>query len=233
VGMLSCGEPCQHGAHGGHSLSESSPGHGLGYELRWTAADGSVVVYHAEVRCFVALDLPTPVCNYLAGLASRFEKKGKVKWVPPDQLHLTLVFAGDVDEATVDALREVVRTAPLPKLSLSLQGLGHFPERGEPRVVWAALGGDIEPLTTLQAQLAQQAERLGIAHEKRGFVPHVTLGRVRSPFGALALIDQLKSVGQTLEKKPFAPTGLVLYQSELRPSGPIHTALLRQASPPQ
>jgi RNA 2',3'-cyclic 3'-phosphodiesterase len=183
------------------------------------------------VRCFVALDLPTPVCNYLAGLAARFEKKGKVKWVPPDQLHLTLVFAGDVDEPTVDALREVVRTIAVPKLSLSLQGLGHFPECGEPRVVWVALGGDLEPLTTLQAQLAQQAEQLGVPREKRGFVPHVTLGRVRSPFGALALIDQLKSVGRTLEQKPFAPTGLVLYRSELRPSGPIHTALVRQPSP--
>jgi 2'-5' RNA ligase len=191
-----------------------------------------VLVYHAEVRCFVALDLPTPVCNYLAGLAARFEKKGKVKWVPPDQLHLTLVFAGDVDEPTVDALREAVRTIAVPKLSLSLQGLGHFPERGEPRVVWVALGGDLEALTALQAELAGQAERLGVPREKRGFVPHVTLGRVRSAFGAFALIDQLKAVGQTLEQKPFAPTALVLYQSELRPGGPIHTALVRQPSPP-
>ena len=189
------------------------------------------MVYHARVRCFVALDLPAPVCTDLAGLAGQFQKKGDVKWVPADQLHVTLVFAGDVGDATVDALREVVRTIAVPPLSLSLQGLGHFPPRGEPRVVWAALGGDIEALNTLQAQLAQQAERLGLPREKRGFVPHVTLGRVRSAFGALALIDQLKSVGQTLEKKPFHPTGLVLYRSELRPSGPIHTPLLRHPSP--
>jgi len=198
---------------------------------RCTAADVPVLVYHGAVRCFVALDLPTPVCNYLAGLAVRFEKKGNVKWVPPEQLHLTLVFAADAPEATVDALREVVRTIAVPPLSLSLQGLGHFPPRGEPRVVWAALGGDLEALTMLQAQLAQQAEQLGVSREKRGFVPHVTLGRVRSAFGALALIDQLKSVGQTLEQKPFQPTGLVLYRSELRPGGPIHTALLRRPSP--
>ena len=199
--------------------------------LRWTAADGPVLVYHARVRCFVALDLPTPVCNYLAGLAVRFEKKGNVKWVPPDLLHLTLVFAGDAPEATVDALREVVGAIALPQLSLSLQGLGHFPPRGEPRVVWAALGGDIEALTAMQTQLAERAERHGVPREKRGFVPHVTLGRVRSAFGALALIDQLKAVGATLEQKPFAPTGLVLYKSELRPSGPIHTPLLRRPSP--
>jgi 2'-5' RNA ligase len=191
----------------------------------------SFLVYHARVRCFVALDLPSPVCNYLAGLAGQFQKKGDVKWVPADQLHVTLVFAGDVGDATVDALREVVRTIAVPPLSLSLQGLGHFPPRGEPRVVWAALGGDVAALTALQAELAEHAERLEIPREKRGFVPHVTLGRVRSAFGALALIDQLKTVGASLEQKPFAPTGLVLYRSELRPGGPIHTPLLRRPSP--
>ncbi len=180
------------------------------------------------MRCFVALDLPSPVCNYLAGLAGQFKKKGDVNWVPQDQLHVTLAFAGDVPAETVDALREVVRTIDVPPLSLSLQGLGHFPPHGEPRVVWAALGGDVEALTRLQAELAAHAERLDVPREKRGFVPHVTLGRVRSPFGALALIDQLKTVGQTLNQKPFAPTGLVLYQSELRPGGPIHTPLLRR-----
>ena len=53
------------------------------------------VFYHAAVRCFVALDLPRPVCNYLAGLARQFGSKGNVKWVPATQLHLTLVFAGE------------------------------------------------------------------------------------------------------------------------------------------
>ena len=66
------------------------------------------------------------------------------------------------------------------------------------------------------------------APKSDGLVPHVTLGRVRSSFGSYALVDQLKTVGTTLRDKPFAPTGLVLYRSELRPGGPIYTPLLRR-----
>jgi 2'-5' RNA ligase len=187
--------------------------------------------YHAAVRCFVALDLPRPVCNYLAGLAKQFGSKGNVKWVPSSQLHLTLAFAGEMEQANVEALRAVLAAIDVPAMSLCLAGLGHFPPRGEPRVVFATFGGDVEALHALYEQVATAAEPHGMAREDRGFVPHVTLGRVRSPFGALALIDQLKTVGATLRDKPFAPTGLVMYRSELRPSGPIHTPLLRRPAP--
>lgn len=197
-----------------------------------TPRDGQASPYHARVRCFLALDLPRPVCNYLAGLAGLFQNKGRVHWVPADQLHMTLVFAGDVEEAVVDGLRDAVRTVELPPVSFTLAGLGHFPPKGEPRVVWAGLGGDVEAVTKLQAELAARAEGLGVPHEKRPFVPHVTLGRVKSMFGALALVQQLKAVGATLRDKAFAPTDLVLYQSELRPGGPIHTPLVRRPLPP-
>lgn len=187
--------------------------------------------YHPAVRCFVALDMPRPVCNYLAGLAQQFGNKGNVKWVPAEQLHLTLVFAGDLPEASATGLRAALAAVDIPPLSLQLTGLGHFPPRGDPRVVWAAIGGDVEALGGLYERVAAAAEQHGVAREERGFVPHVTLGRLRSQFGALALVDQLQTVGATLRDKPFQPTGLVFYRSELRPRGPIHTALLRRPVP--
>jgi 2'-5' RNA ligase len=187
--------------------------------------------YHPHVRCFLALDLPAPVCNHLAGLAQHFGSKGKVKWVPADQIHVTLVFAGEIAPDAAERLREALREIEVPRLSLALTGLGHFPPRGEPRVVWAGLGGDVEALTTFQQQLAAIAEAHGVPREKRAFVPHVTLGRVRSPFGALALIDQLKTVGATVNTKPFSPTDLVLYRSELQRGGPVHTPMLRRPAP--
>lgn len=183
------------------------------------------------MRCFAALDLPVPVRNHLVKLTTRFGSKGNVKWVPADQLHLTLVFAGELEDAAVEGLCEEVRALEVPALSLSLAGLEHFPPRGEPRVVWAKIGGDVDALTALQADLAARAERHGVPREKRGFVPHVTLGRVKSAFGSLALVDQLQVVASALNKKPFAPTGLLLYRSELRRGGPIHTPLVRRPMP--
>lgn len=183
------------------------------------------------MRSFVALDLPVPVCNHLENLTRPLRGRYDVKWVPAAQLHLTLVFAGELPDASAGALAEIVRTAALPPLSLHLQQLGHFPERGEPRVLWASIGGDVEALVGLQDELATRAEPLGVPHEKRGFVPHVTLGRVRSPFGALALIDELQRLAAALKTKPFAPTELVLYASELRRPGPVHKPLLQRPCP--
>jgi 2'-5' RNA ligase len=183
------------------------------------------------VRCFVALDLPRPVCNYLFGLTAQFGRRGAVKWVPADQLHLTLAFAGELPDEALQAVRDQVQAVALEPLSLHLQSLGHFPPKGEPRVVWAGLGGDVGALAALQAELADRLEPLGMPREERDFVPHVTMGRVKSMFGALALIDQVRQVGTTLRDKPFAPQALVVYRSELRPSGPIHTPLLRRPMP--
>lgn len=183
------------------------------------------------MRCFVALDLPAPVRNHLADVAASLRGRFDVKWVAKDQLHLTLLFAGELPDENAAPLAEVVREVELPPLSLSLHELGAFPPRGIPRVVWVGLAGDVEALTALQQELANGAEPLGVARERRGFVPHVTLGRVKSQFGALALLDELKKAGERLKTKPFAPTALVLYQSELQRSGPVHTPLVHRPVP--
>lgn len=185
------------------------------------------------MRCFVALDLPAPVRNHLVDAMQPLRARFRVKWVPVDQLHVTLVFAGDLDAGAVAPLADAVRTVVLPPLSLRLQGCGHFPPRGMPRVLWAGLGGDVEALAHLQAELAARATALGVPRERRAFVPHVTLGRVTTPFGALALVDELQRAGAMLRDRPFAPTELVLYASELRPGGPLHRPLASQrCSPP-
>ena len=183
------------------------------------------------MRCFVALDLPAPVRNHLADVIAPLRERFDVKWVAKDQLHLTLVFAGELPDDLVAPLADMVRHVELPPLSLSLSALGCFPPRGMPRVVWAGLSGDAEALGALHADLSAAAETLGVPRERRDFVPHVTLGRVKSQFGALALIDELKKGTERLKPKPFAPTALVLYRSELRRAGPVHEPLVHRAVP--
>lgn len=183
------------------------------------------------MRCFVALDLPPPVQNHLAALAERLLGRFPVKLVDPRQLHLTLLFAGEADATAVDGLAEAVRTVALPPLQLRLTGFGHFPPRGVPRVLWAGIGGDGDALVALHRDLLARCQPLGIAPDPRGFTPHVTIGRTRSEFGGLALIDALAALGAELRPKPFVPTHLSLYASELRPAGPVHRPLRRRSVP--
>jgi 2'-5' RNA ligase len=184
------------------------------------------------VRCFVAIDLPPPVCRHLATVVRPLHGRFEVKWVPPDQMHATLVFAGELPDDAIDDVVELVQTIELPPLSLHLQTLGHFPPRGVPRVVWAGLHGDVEALTRLQQELEHELEPFGVPREKRGFTPHITLGRVRGNFGAYALTDELQRAATGLNQKPFTPAAFVLYESQLLPSGPIYTPLVERVITP-
>ena len=181
------------------------------------------------MRCFVAFDLPQPVRNHLGNVTAPLRERYDIRWVPPEQMHLTILFAGDIDGDGLDAIASAVdRFEPQP-LTLSLQQLGVFPPKGMPRVVWAGLGGDVDAVRAAKDTFEAAAEPYGVPREKRAFTPHVTLGRVKSPFGALALIDQLAERSQDLKEKAFQATSLTLYESRLTPRGPRHEVVTRRA----
>lgn len=188
----------------------------------------AIPYYHHAVRCFAALDLPPPVLNHIVKVSGPLRERYDIRWVARDQLRMTLMFAGELPDENADHLLDIVEDIELPPLSLSLDRFGAFPPKGMPRVVWAGFGGDVEALTRLQEELTERAEPLGVDREKRGFTPHVTLGRVQGQFGLLALIDQMKGLSEELNQKPFSPTALTLFRSTLTPSGPIYEVMLRR-----
>lgn len=181
------------------------------------------------MRCFVAFDLPRPVCNHLAKVTAPLRDRFDVRWVPPEQMHATVLFAGEVDRGGVDALAGLVESVDSTAPTLALQPMGVFPPRGIPRVVWVGLGGDVDALRQTRDRFEQAAEPLGVPREKRAFTPHVTLARVKSPFGVLALIDQLAERSRELKEKPFEAPSLTLYESRLTPRGPRYEVLARRA----
>lgn len=185
------------------------------------------------MRCFVALDLPQPVRNHLIKVSEPLRERYDIRWVDREQMHMTLLFAGELPNEHADALLDAIDSIELPPLSLSLAGFGAFPPRGMPRVVWAGIGGDVQAVRDLEQSLTELGEPFGIEREKRGFTPHVTLGRVQGQFGLLALIDQMKELGKELNAKPFAPTGLTVYESILTPKGPIYEVMMHRALPEQ
>ena len=180
------------------------------------------------MRCFVAFDLPRPVRNHLGKVCAPLRERYDIRWVPPDQMHLTVLFAGELDEDGVDALCAEVEQCELSPITMSLQPFGVFPPKGIPRIVWAGLGGDVDALRATTEHFEAVAEPFGVPREKRAFTPHVTLGRVKSQFGVLALIDQLAELSAELKDKPFSLPSLSLYESRLTPKGPRYDVVVRR-----
>ncbi len=134
------------------------------------------------MRLFVAVDLPEDLRARLGGLQDELRPIPlPVRWVRPQGIHLTLKFLGEVAQERAPAIGEALRAvagehAPF---TLSVAGVGVFPELGAPRVIWVGLGGDLPAAGRLQDAIDAALLRLGFAREKRPFRPHLTLGRVK------------------------------------------------------
>ena len=179
------------------------------------------------MRAFIAIELPQEVRAVLARLQERLATaKADVKWTQGNDLHVTMRFLGDIDEAQrqgVEALLERVAQEQEP-FTLSVGGAGAFPSIEAPRVIWAGLaeGGDCV------RRLAEAIEREGVAiplrREERSLSAHITLGRARSSKGLKALAQQMRGVAWQAPA-PWRVTTLTLYQSVLTPTGPRYTVL--------
>lgn len=182
-------------------------------------------------RTFVALPLPA---DWQCALAAVIEDLAQaapqgVRWTSPANIHLTLRFLGDTDPAAVPELIGRLRqsatgmTAP----ELSLCGLGTFPARREPRVIWAGLSGDLERLEELHRIAESAALALGWPAERRPFRPHLTLGRLRdrASDGARRAVRDAVAAAVIPPASLWRPDAMRLYRSVLTPHGPIYTSL--------
>lgn len=179
------------------------------------------------IRSFLAVDLPRAVKDRLARYITLLKPEtAGIKWVNPDQVHLTLKFFGAIPEETVTAIGPAVsRTVQgCPPFDLILQGVGGFPNIRRPRVIWAGLGGDREALKQLWLRLEDAFFVMGIPREERPFNPHLTLGRNKTGAPSETLFLRLANWKEP-ESEPFAIRELVLFRSDLKPGGPVYTVL--------
>jgi 2'-5' RNA ligase len=184
------------------------------------------------MRCFIAIDLNEKIRRQLAKLQQELQKKadvktGDVKWVRPDLVHLTLKFLGEVrDENIAEVCKAVGDVAGRHAgFELDVGGVGYF-GKGSAKVLWVGAGDNSSELVGLQGDIEENLARAGWREETRRFTGHLTLCRIRNPRAGRALAELSKDY-EKLELGLIKVEELCVYQSELRPTGPIYTVLSR------
>lgn len=165
-------------------------------------------------RLFVGLALPADLKRAIGEIQGGLRD---ARWVDEDGLHLTLAFIGEVDGSARLRIEEALSRVEAPSLGIALHGLGHFPLRGKPRVLWTGASPAAE-LGSLAAAVRRALVRAGFPPERRKFAPHVTIARFRRPPPPPALQDYLGTYA--LFRTRAAPVASFrLLSSVLRPSG--------------
>jgi 2'-5' RNA ligase len=184
----------------------------------------------ARLRTFIAVDVGKAIRDRCVELQETLARSGAdVKWVEEENLHVTLLFLGEVVDRDVPALCQAVAEccAEHEPFTLSVESVGCFPNPRRPRVVWAGIGTGSAELVALHYALEPPLLDLGCyRREDRQYTPHVTLGRVqgdgRTDVLAATLTKQAKWHGGETEVRE-----LRVLSSELRPQGPVYTLLSR------
>jgi 2'-5' RNA ligase len=183
------------------------------------------------VRVFTALPLPAPQLEKVAALAGRLARLyPKLRVVRPEGMHVTMIFLGELSQAQTEAVRQAMRDPALAvgPLAVSMGGLGQFPPRGVPRVLYCPIRRGAEAVAALHAALREALRPVdGLRLEERPFTPHITLAR-NNARGLAVSLEQLAADFDF--EDTFSLERLVLYESLLRPSGaeyrPLQTVSL-------
>ena len=121
-------------------------------------------------RAFIAFKLPTEVIESLSVLQSGLKKQGlKLRWIHPDNIHLTLNFLGEVTAEDLQAVKRVIQEVARNQsvFSIEAKGLGVFPTVKKARVLWSGIHGDVERLNRLKAALDRALEGIGFKPDNR------------------------------------------------------------------
>lgn len=182
------------------------------------------------MRVFIAIDVGKEIRAALKQLQEKLRsgvdiRKGDVKWVEPENMHLTLKFLGEIKDEKVVEVCNIVENAAAEHKSfeLAIETVGHFGGRSA-RVLWVGTGRGSENLLRLAEELEKQLAIAGWPEESRKFSGHLTLCRIRKPTAGVKLAQA--SEGYKDFKAGVASVDSVsVYQSQLRPSGPVYTVL--------
>jgi 2'-5' RNA ligase len=184
-------------------------------------------------RMFCALELPESLRSRIREHAQRVREavpEATASWSRPDNIHLTVKFFGNVDQAKIlgisAAAERAVKGFSAPQIVVG--GTGVFPKPNRPQVLWIGIHDPSGTLSKLQQRLEDEFAREGFPKEHRAFRPHLTIARIRKPQYANLLAEaQLQTEFAAVE---VTLNELVVFRSELSPKGSKYTAVSRHPS---
>jgi 2'-5' RNA ligase len=182
------------------------------------------------MRAFIALNLPPEgkagVARFQGGLKGSW-RSDWVRWTPPEQIHLTLRFLGNVAADSVPDLEAALRRAcaSVRAFELAAEGFGCFPNDSHPRILWIGVSGELDLLKGLVERVWVGTEPWGECEEK-AFHPHLTIGRVKTNH-----LRELRKLSEEISRMTppcfgkWPVTQVDLMKSELSPQGARHACI--------
>jgi 2'-5' RNA ligase len=183
------------------------------------------------LRTFIAVEIPPDIQGLIAEQSAALKNrlpKAVIRWVTPNNVHLTIKFLGDLTPTALEQVAESLKeeAASHEPFSMSVRGLGAFPSPRRPRVIWIGLEAPAA-LEALVHGVEAALARLGFPAEQRPFSPHLTIGRVAQN---VSLMD-VQNLQSALESTRVGLLGKVrveavhIFKSDLRPGGAVYTHL--------
>ena len=189
----------------------------------------------ADLRLFLGIALTPELKAAAAKMSARARAavdkaapRAPIRWVDPENLHITTWFLGEMDDEQVRRLHALLEVPFATKrFAMRLEGVGTFPPSGRPRVIWIGISRGTEPMVALYGELAERLPTLGFEPERRAYSPHLTLARVKEIRAADAAAVR-RALGSV--RFPAADGDVehvTLFRSRLSPKGSQYEALLR------
>ncbi len=184
----------------------------------------------SSLRTFIAIEIPAEIKKAIIHQSADLRRAvgRSVRWVAPENIHLTLKFLGEISPANVEMLTQTLKAeaGQHAGFEIKVATMGAFPNPRRPRVIWAGLDAPAT-LSRLQHGIDAATARLGYPSEDKPFSPHLTIGRVRDQISS----DEMQSLRAALENTKtgalgtFTVQAVHLFKSDLQPGGSIYTCL--------
>ena len=181
-----------------------------------------------EIRSFLAFELPADIKKVvLTVYSAEMNLPLDLKWIKPDNVHLTVVFMGNIPEDKIEAVGDAARKVctGFAPFDVNPGPMGFFGSRRHPRVLWLGLNGEVRGMGYFRDALQKNLKPFGIKVERRPYKPHLTLGRFRKGAHPWPYLDHMMAKYRDIECPTSTMKELVLFKSDLRPGGAVYTKL--------